>query len=39
MRDAEVADLYGDGAPNIAVATHDQGVVACCVPTPPAAST
>lgn len=28
MRDAEVADLYGDGAPAIAVATHDQGVVA-----------
>jgi hypothetical protein len=28
MRDAEVADLYGDGTPSIAVATHDQGVVA-----------
>jgi hypothetical protein len=28
MRDAEVADLYGDGTPTIAVATHDQGVVA-----------
>jgi len=28
MRDAEVADLYGDGTPAIAVATHDQGVVA-----------
>jgi len=28
MRDAEIADLYGDGAPAIAVATHDQGVVA-----------
>jgi hypothetical protein len=27
MRDAEVADLYGDGTPAIAVATHDQGVV------------
>jgi hypothetical protein len=27
MRDAEVADLYGDGLPAIAVATHDQGVV------------
>lgn len=26
MRDAEVADLFGDG-PTIAVATHDQGVV------------
>ena len=28
MRDAEVADLYGDGKPDIAVATHDQGIVA-----------
>jgi hypothetical protein len=28
MRDAEVADLYDDGTPTIAVATHDQGVVA-----------
>ncbi|MDH3727997.1 MAG: VCBS repeat-containing protein [Myxococcales bacterium] len=28
MRDAEVAELYGDGTPDIAVATHDQGVVA-----------
>ena len=28
MRDAEIADLYGDGSPAIAVATHDQGVVA-----------
>jgi hypothetical protein len=28
MRDAEIADLYGDGTPTIAVATHDQGVVA-----------
>ncbi|MGE0786189.1 MAG: FG-GAP repeat domain-containing protein [Sandaracinaceae bacterium] len=27
MRDAEVADLFGDGRPAIAVATHDQGVV------------
>jgi hypothetical protein len=27
MRDAEVADLYGDGTPDIAVGTHDQGVV------------
>ena len=27
MRDAEVADLYADGTPTIAVATHDQGVV------------
>ncbi len=28
MRDAEVADLFGDGSPALAVATHDQGVVA-----------
>jgi hypothetical protein len=28
MRDAEAADLYGDGTSAIAVATHDQGVVA-----------
>jgi len=28
MRDAEVADLDGDGAADLAVATHDQGVVA-----------
>jgi len=34
MRDAEVADLYGDGAPAIAVATHDQGVVAVLRPSP-----
>ena len=27
MRDAEVADLYGDGTLAVAVATHDQGVV------------
>jgi hypothetical protein len=27
MRDAEVADLYGDGTAAVAVATHDQGVV------------
>ncbi len=27
MREAEVADLYGDQRPVIAVATHDQGVV------------
>jgi hypothetical protein len=32
MRDAEVADLYGDGRPAIAVATHDQGVVAVLRP-------
>jgi len=28
MRDAEVGDLFGDQRPAIAVATHDQGVVA-----------
>ena len=28
MRDAEVGDIYGDGTTAIAVATHDQGVVA-----------
>ncbi len=28
MRDAEIADLFGDGTPDVAVATHDQGVVA-----------
>jgi hypothetical protein len=32
MRDAEVADLYGDGRADIAVATHDQGVVAVLRP-------
>jgi hypothetical protein len=32
MRDAEVADLYGDGGASIAVATHDQGVVAVLRP-------
>jgi hypothetical protein len=32
MRDAEVADLYGDGKQDIAVATHDQGVVAVLRP-------
>src|SRR5262245_36279583 len=34
MRDAEVADLYGDGGASIAVATHDQGVVAVLRPKP-----
>jgi hypothetical protein len=33
MRDAEIADLYGDGAQAIAVATHDQGVVAVLRPS------
>jgi FG-GAP-like repeat len=33
MRDAEFADIYGDGKQDIAVATHDQGVVAVLRPT------
>jgi len=32
MRDAEAADLFGDGKPALAVATHDQGVVATVRP-------
>jgi len=32
MRDGEVGDLYGTGTPAIAVATHDQGVVATVRP-------
>ncbi len=32
MRDAEVGDLYGDGKPVMAVATHDQGIVATISP-------
>lgn len=32
MRDGEVGDIYGDGKPSIAVATHDQGVVAVLRP-------
>ena len=32
MRDAEVADVMGDGSAAIAVATHDQGVVALLEP-------
>jgi hypothetical protein len=32
MRDAEVADVYGDGGASIVVATHDQGVVAVLRP-------
>ncbi|MCG8591621.1 MAG: hypothetical protein MJE66_20175, partial [Proteobacteria bacterium] len=32
MRDVEVADLYGDGQTALAVATHDQGVVAVLRP-------
>jgi len=34
MRDAEAGDLYGDGRPALAVATHDQGVVAVVRPGP-----
>jgi len=33
MRDAEVGDIYGDGKGSIAVATHDQGVVAILRPS------
>jgi hypothetical protein len=32
MRDAEIGDLYGDGSAALAVATHDQGVVATVRP-------
>jgi len=32
MRDIETADLFGDGVPAIAVATHDQGVIAIVRP-------
>jgi hypothetical protein len=32
MRDAEVADLFADGQQSIAIATHDQGVVAVLRP-------
>jgi hypothetical protein len=32
MRDVEVGDIYGDGKASIAVATHDQGVVAVLRP-------
>jgi hypothetical protein len=34
MRDAEYGDLYGNGVPTLAVATHDQGVVATVAPGP-----
>ncbi len=33
MRDAEIGDLYGDGRAAIAVATHDQGVIASLRPS------
>jgi hypothetical protein len=32
MRDVEIADLFGDGRMAMAVATHDQGVVATVAP-------
>ncbi|UCF35743.1 MAG: VCBS repeat-containing protein [Acidobacteriota bacterium] len=32
MRDAEIGDIYGDGSAAIAIATHDQGVVAVLRP-------
>ena len=32
MRDVEIADLYGDGTQAMAVATHDQGIVAILRP-------
>ena len=33
MRDAEIADVMGDGKASVAVATHDQGVVALLTPS------
>jgi hypothetical protein len=33
MRDVEIADVFGDGTPALAVATHDQGVVAVVKPS------
>jgi hypothetical protein len=32
MRDLEIADVFGDGSATLAVATHDQGVVATVRP-------
>ena len=32
MRDVEIGDLFGDGNPDLAIATHDQGVVAVLRP-------
>jgi len=34
LRDAEAADLYGDGFLSLAIASHDQGVVAAVRPKP-----
>jgi hypothetical protein len=34
LRDAEVADVLGDGVPTVVVGTHDQGVVALVRPGP-----
>lgn len=33
MRDVEIADIFGDGTPGLAVATHDQGIVAVVKPS------
>jgi hypothetical protein len=33
MRDVEIADIFGDGVAALAVATHDQGVVAVVKPS------
>jgi hypothetical protein len=35
MRDAEIGDVDGDKRPDLAIATHDQGVVAYLSPTGP----
>jgi hypothetical protein len=37
MRDAEIADVMGKGSADLAVATHDQGVVAVVSPKGPGA--
>jgi hypothetical protein len=33
MRDVEIADIFGDGTQALAVATHDQGIVAVVKPS------
>ncbi|RIL01511.1 MAG: hypothetical protein DCC71_17530 [Proteobacteria bacterium] len=38
MRDAEIADVRNDGRNGLAVATHDQGVVATVLPDPKSGS-